>query len=178
MEKRNDSEKLKKNLRILLLIIAILTIIVLIVLIAINNSKNNKTSEMAEQENSAESEELVENSITSNISKMSEEDRIESYIGEFISLIEEKNYSQAYNKLNANFKNNYFKTVEDFEKYAESKYPSNPNIEYSSIEKIGEIYLIQTKITDVIDSSFQEVSQKFVVRENGANDYTISFEAD
>lgn len=178
MEKRNDSEKLKKNLRILLLIIAILTIIVLIVLIAINNSKNNKTSEMAEQENSAESEELVENSITSNISKMSEEDRIESYIGEFISLIEEGNYSQAYDKLNGNFKNNYFKTVEDFEKYAKSKYPSNPNIEYSSIERIGEIYLIQAKITDVIDSDFQEVSQKFVVRENGANDYTISFEAD
>ncbi len=175
MKKRNDSEKLRKILRILLLIVAILVIIVLIILTEINKSKNNKTSAISEQE---DNEEIVENSITSNISKMSEEDRIESYIGEFISLIEEKNYSQAYNKLNANFKNNYFKTVEDFEKYAESKYPSNPNIEYSSIERIGEIYLIQTKITDVIDSSFQEVSQKFVVRENGANDYTISFEAD
>ena len=175
MKKRNDSEKLRKILRILLLIVAILVIIVLIILTEINKSKNNKTRAISEQE---DNEEIVENSITSNISKMSEEDRIESYIGEFISLIEEKNYSQAYNKLNANFKNNYFKTVEDFEKYAESKYPSNPNIEYSSIERIGEIYLIQTKITDVIDSSFQEVSQKFVVRENGANDYTISFEAD
>ena len=175
MKKRNDSEKLRKILRILLLIVAILVIIVLIILTEINKSKNNKTSAISEQE---DNEEIVENSITSNISKMSEEDRIESYIGEFISLIEEKNYSQAYNKLNANFKNNYFKTVEDFEKYAESKYPSNPNIEYSSIERIGEIYLIQTKITDVLDSSFQEVSQKFVVRENGANDYTISFEAD
>lgn len=175
MKKRNDSEKLRKILRILLLIVAILVIIVLIILTEINKSKNNKTSAISEQE---DNEEIVENSITSNISKMSEEDRIESYIGEFISLIEEKNYSQAYNKLNANFKNNYFKTVEDFEKYAESKYPSNPNIEYSSIERIGEIYLIQTKITDVIDSNFQEVSQKFVVRENGANDYTISFEAD
>lgn len=175
MKKRNDSEKLRKILRILLLIVAILVIIVLIILTEINKSKNNKTSAISEQE---DNEEIVENSITSNISKMSEEDRIESYIGEFISLIEEKNYSQAYNKLNTNFKNNYFKTVEDFEKYSESKYPSNPNIEYSSIERIGEIYLIQTKITDVIDSSFQEVSQKFVVRENGANDYTISFEAD
>lgn len=175
MKKRNDSEKLRKILRILLLIVAILVIIVLIILTEINKSKNNKTSAISEQE---DNEEIVENSITSNISKMSEEDRIESYIGEFISLIEEKNYSQAYNKLNANFKNNYFKTVEDLEKYAESKYPSNPNIEYSSIERIGEIYLIQTKITDVLDSSFQEVSQKFVVRENGANDYTISFEAD
>ena len=141
MKKRNDSEKLRKILRILLLIVAILVIIVLIILTEINKSKNNKTSAISEQE---DNEEIVENSITSNISKMSEEDRIESYIGEFISLIEEKNYSQAYNKLNANFKNNYFKTVEDFEKYAESKYPSNPNIEYSSIERIGEIYLIQT----------------------------------
>lgn len=175
MKKRNDSEKLRKILRILLLIVAILVIIVLIILTEINKSKNNKTRAISEQE---DNEEIVENSITSNISKMSEEDRIESYIGEFISLIEEKNYSQAYNKLNANFKNNYFKTVEDLEKYAESKYPSNPNIEYSSIERIGKIYLIQTKITDVLDSSFQEVSQKFVVRENGANDYAISFEAD
>lgn len=176
MKQKIDSEKLKKILKIILLIIAILIIIVLIILIQINkkNSKKtpieNATTEQIEQEN--------ENAITNNISQMSEKSRIESYVGEFISLVEEKDYEKAYDKLNENFKNNYFKTIDDFKNYVEKKYPANVNIEYGLVTRMGKgRYLVETKITDVLDTDFAEISQRFVVRENGANDYKISFEA-
>lgn len=176
MKQKINSEKLKKLLKLILLIIAILIIIVLIILIQINKKNSKKTT--AENATPEQIKQENENAITNNISQMSEKSRIESYVGEFISLIEEKDYEKAYDKLNENFKNNYFKTIDDFKNYAEKKYPANANIEYGTVTRMGKgRYLLETKITDVIDTDFAEVSQRFVVRENGANDYKISFEA-
>ena len=175
-ESKTNSSKLRKTLNGILLIIAILIIIVLIVLIQINKRKttkmtvSNETREQIEQKN--------ENAITGNITQMSEEDRVEAYVGQFISAIEEKDYDKAYAKLNENFKNNYFKTLEDFKNYAEKKYPSNPSITYDSLKRIGQIYLVQVTIKDVMNTDFNAFSQRFVIRENGANDYKVSFQAD
>lgn len=178
MEKtKSDSEKLKKILRIILLVIAILIIIVLIVLIRINKSKNTTKVQEASTTNE-EIEKQNENAITTQITNMSEEDRVESYVGQFISQIESQDYESAYNTLNENFKNNYFKTLDDFKNYAENKYPSNPSLTYESVKRMGEVYLVQAKINDVINSDFTEFTQRFVVRENGANDYVISFQAE
>lgn len=175
-ETKVDSEKLKKTLRIILLIIAMLIVIVLIVLTKINNSKNSNqilkttTNEEIVQQN--------ENAIISKITKMSEEERVKSYVGQFISQIEGQNYEAAYKTLNEKFKNNYFKTLDDFKNYAKKKYPSNPSLTYESVKRMGEVYLVQAKINDVINSDFTEFTQRFVVRENGANNYVISFQVE
>ena len=108
---------------------------------------------------------------------MDERSRIERYFGKFINAIENKNYSSAYSMLNDSFKNTYFATQEAFEQYVSTKYPSEfIVVEYENIERQGELYVLTVSIDDGINQQFEKFEQRVVVRENGINDYTLSFQ--
>ena len=135
----------------------------------ISNSGNENNKQFTESE--------IENTVTNKVMTLPEKNRMQIYFGKFISYIEEKDYENAYKLLNENFKNNYFDTIEKFEEYMK-KYPSSMAVEYLNFERQGELFVLTVNIKDVFNSSASVINQRVVIRENEANDFTISFQVE
>lgn len=173
-----EGKGLKRNLKVILIILAFLIVFALIIMIKISENKNTNSNTVKSTDNAVQIAEKNKNGITEKIVSMSEADRIKAYIGQFLTSIESKKYDEAYSYLNDSFKQNYFQNVDAFKSYAEKKYPTNPKISYESVTRQGEIYVAKVKISDLFNSDFQEFTQRFVIRENSANDFKISFQVE
>ena len=123
------------------------------------------------------SEEIIQNTISSKLETMPERNRIQTYFGRFITYIENKDFENAYKLLNENFKNNYFSNLDSFKNYFEN-YPKNIAVNYTNIERQGEIFVLTVEISDMFDEEAKKITKRIVVRENGLNDFKISFEVE
>ncbi len=106
---------------------------------------------------------------------MGERDRMEYYVSKFITSIGNKSYEYAYSLLYEEYKDNYFPTLEKFEVYAKTKLPSRLSVEYTNIERIGDIYVLWVKLKNPIGTEQTEVEMNFIVKENALNDFVMSF---
>lgn len=168
---------MKKEIIIIVISILILTVIASFVAVGIRKEKQKKEMSKLTEEQIQEKEE--ENTIIGKIKDMSEIGRIQVYCGEFFKFIEQERYEKAYKCLKEEFKNNYFATIEKFEEYVKNKYPkTNIAITYNSTERRGEIFILKVKISQVLNTEFESFEQRIVIRENGANDYRISFQVE
>ena len=176
----------------------LLLIIVVLILIAINlyifiNNYFKKDEEIGKDNNiintnlnsveintnyATVSEEEDEENRVNKIATLTEKQRMQTYFGQYISYVESKNYEKAYNLLYDGFKQNYFKTLEEFKSYAENKYPNNIVVEYTDIQRQGTLFIITVKIKDALDSIDQEgvKEQQVVIIENSINDFKLSFD--
>ena len=107
---------------------------------------------------------------------MGERNRCQTYIGEFLTWTEEENYDKAYNVLNSEFRTNYFPSVDDFKAYVLSHFPKNSSLVYEDITRQAPYYIVTVTMNDDMDSSFTALKQRFVVKENGNNNFEISFQ--
>ena len=108
---------------------------------------------------------------------MSERERMEFYFSEFMDYIENGKYQEAYNLLYPDFKDNYFKTLDDFKKYVNKTYPEFVSFSYNDIERQGNIYVLMiTVINPDLSKSEAKKSQRIVIKENNFNDFVLSFQ--
>ena len=172
-----------KVFKILFLILIILIVVMVVINTVYNrekseNSNNTSVNELS-VENVLTAEEIEENTNQLEIEDLKDKDertRMQQYCGKFIRYIEEKDYDKAYALLYPDFKNNYFKTVEDFEKYAQETFPSSLiTVEYNNIERQGKYYILFTTIKTPLDTNYS-MDQKFILIENGFNDFQLSFD--
>ena len=173
---------MNKKIINLLLTILVLVMIATNILIYINNHKEtneNIVETNITQENEAKnevvSEEKIQNTVISKLENMTERSRMQTYFGTFITYIEKKEFSNAYKLLNENFKNNYFSDFNTFESYFEN-YPKNIMVNYTDIERQGEIFVLTVEISDMFDEETEPITKRIVIRENGLNDFKISFD--
>ena len=166
-EKNNYGNKILK----IAIIICVLLIIILILLLA---SLKNKTSK---EENiiNVITEEEKEEKVTDYVRATSERERMQVYIAEFLKHIEVGEYDKAYQKLYPDFKKNFFATETMFKNYVKQHYSSLMSIEYEDIQRQGNYYILSAKIINLTNSQ-TTVEQKFILQENGLNDYYISFQ--
>ena len=184
--------KEKNNLKYLLLIIVVLILIAINLYIFINNYFK-KDEEVAKDNNiintnlnnveintnyATVSEEEDERKRVNKIATLTEKQRMQTYSGQYISDVESKNYEKAYDLLYDGFKQNYFKTLEEFKNYAENNYPNNIVVEYTNIQRQGNLFILTVKIKDALDSIDQEgvKEQQVVIIENSTNNFKLSFE--
>lgn len=175
----------QKRVRILV-VIAILLILINVynisklIIIANNREKaeNPNTAEVTGSEN-VTAEEIEQNAKDRELEGLKDADertRIQQYCGTFIRHIENEEYDKAYDLLYPDFKTNYFKTLEDFTKYVQEKFPSDLIVvSYDNIERQGQYYILFTTIKTPLDSSYS-MDQKFILIENGFNDFKVSFD--
>lgn len=76
-----------------------------------------------------ETDELLEN-----YNKLTDIQKVTTNIDKVMKLINEKDYNTLYEYLNKNFKNNYFKTQEEFEQYIKRKFFDNNIVGKMNIE--------------------------------------------
>ena len=184
--------KEKNKLKYLLLIIVILILIAINLYIFINNyfKKNeglanynniintNLNDVKINSNYATVSEAEDEENRVKKIATLTEKQRMQTYFGQYISYVESKNYEKAYELLYDGFKQNYFKTLDEFRSYAENNYPKNIVVEYTDIQRQGSLFILTVKIKDALDSIDQEGAkeQQVVIIENSTNDFKLSFE--
>ena len=173
----------------------LLFLIIILILVAANigifvyyfGKVNQNNTNQEEKENIVNSNttviidqnKVIQNVVENKISNMDEGNRIKSYYGKFIDLIQSKDYASAYNYLNDDFKANYFETLQEFSEYMSNKYPKNRIVvKYNTVERRGEIFVLGVIISDGKDKGFQEFSENIVIREISMNNFSISFSKD
>ena len=140
---------MKKKNRILLLIIVLVLILIISILI-LNSQKSKQTATEAKNTSTTT---YFEDSNKEKLSEMTEKERITFYFSKYIEYIENGNFEEAYNMLYGEFKNTYFKTLESFEDYIETKYPEIMAINYVSFQTEGPYYIISVKVEDIINET-------------------------
>lgn len=173
MKKNKKNKNSKKNKIIIAIIICSVLILCLLLLIVFLNilvkDKQNEETQIITKE---EKEEAVTNFVRNK----SEKERMQIYLTKYLQHIEREEYSQAYEKLYPQFKENFFPIERDFISYVNTVYSNLIMLEYENIERQGKYYIITAKVTNVgkVETEF---IQKFIIYENGFNDYLISFQA-
>lgn len=169
-----------KKIKIILLIIIALILLAINIMVYISNNDKSKIKENENQvntiiEHNIATEEETENSRKEMLNEYSEATRMKTYVGQYLSYIDSEKYEDAYNLLYQNFKNNYFKTLAEFENYAKDKYPNEIMAEYTNMNKEGNIYILSVKIQDPTNKEYKPLEQNIVIQENDLNDFVLSF---
>lgn len=167
---RNNKKNKKKKILIIMIILVVLLLVVLMLILRNTknngNNSNNLTKEQAKYIEEKKEEEIKK------LSKMPEQQRMESYCGNFFRLIGNKQYEEAYKLLYSEYKENYFPTLPNFKKYFEEYFPSEFSLSYQNMERLGDIYVLNVSVLDTTSKSF---SLYVVIQENGYNDFVLSF---
>ena len=192
MRRRKDSLKDYKINLILIGIVLVLMSVNLIMLIKYFSSddKNEQLVEntvIAQEDNSTVLDEVTDDEGK----EMSEQDRMRRYAIQFIDNLDNEEFSEAYGKLNTDFKQTYFPTQNEFEQYVKERIGTGEltinfnNIERLGNEKTGNIYVLWVDVYDVLGNDY--VSEKetdeedeygnmnIVILERDYNDYELSF---
>lgn len=165
-------------------------IIVLLILICINiayvinnilkDPERKETTKTNTNTNTTQSTVSVDEAYMNRLKKMGERDRMEHYFGKYITYIEKKEYEKAYDLLYPEFKNRYFKTLEEYKNYIQEKYPKDMiSVNYNNIERQGEYYVLFIEIVDLSNSSKNDekkITQKVVLYEKDYDDFVLSFD--
>ena len=153
-------------------ILVILILILLNVAVLINEIKlingGDKTSENSNQ--------ITENEVNEtrveyekHVKDQEENIRIQHYVAEFLGMLENQKYQQAYDLLNDDFKSGNMQTLDKFIEFCA----------YSNFDRIGSsLYVITVTINQLTETTYKPIKQTFVVRENDYNNYTISLQMD
>lgn len=181
----------KKKVSYLILVIVILFLVALNIIVfmkkylyietntSVNNTNETRIQNQEVNTNYNTTSSEVDNENRENkIASLSEKLRMQTYFGQYISLIESKDYEGAYNLLYEGFKKTYFPTLEDFTNYAQANYPSNIVVEYTNIERQGTIFVLYVKIRNPLtDTTQTEVEERrVVIIESEVNNFKLSFE--
>lgn len=163
-----------KQQKILTIIISILVLLLigLTVMKKMNPSKETMTEEQIVklQQESLKEQEIRE------LNDMLERDRIEYYFSKFLNSIELKKYEEAYNMLNSEFKENYFKTQKDFETYVSTHFPKEVAVDYKNIERNGNLYVLWITMGNAVSvNKDSAVEMNVVIKENAVADFELSF---
>ena len=166
--KKNKNNK--KAIAILIIAIAVIIIILSIVLAVIKN-KNKQVDQAILDKEAAQ---IYNDTMINQLANMTEMQRMKTYAANFIEHVEKKDYNAVYEVLYSEFKENYFRTLTEFENYCKDYFPVIFNVEYNNIERLDNIYVLETTITDLVDMD-RTFGMYIVIRENALNDYDISF---
>ena len=84
-------------------------------------------------------------------------------------------YKYVYGKLADSFKNNNYKTQEEFENYMKQAIYSNINIEYGDFSNEGSTYIYDIKITDANNAENQIINMQIIMQLKEDRDFVMSF---
>ena len=173
----------KKKKTTSLVIILVLILVVLLIYSFIFANRKQPDNTIVEEEIVQPDNNTNPNVVTdlSELSQMQQYDRIKYYMDKYLFYIEEQNYELAYSLLHDDFKQEHFKTLEEFKQYVINKYPVVNTIEYEKYDKLGMYHILTIKFIDVLNSTSNNIpsfEQKYIIVENGLNDFKLSFQVE
>lgn len=176
-------KKKKVNLVFIFAMILIAVIFIFIIFNLISYNKNENKVDLGQNTVTNTQNEVNPNLSTDieALSKLEEYDRMKYYFNKYLFYIENQEYDKAYSLLYSDFKQQYFKTIEEYKKYVSDKYPVVNSVDFADYNKLGKYHILTIKFSDILnatDSNVPTFEQKFIIIENGLNDFTLSFQAE
>lgn len=177
IKKKNNNNKYI----IIVAIVAVAMIATLCVIISLIIPKPNKQENKSGNSQTTSSNNINTTTTTEDeIKTLSEANRMKRYIGIFFDNIDQGKYQEAYNKLNEDYKSNYFSRLEEFTEYAKENFKTNmlgvtyDNIERLGNNKTGNMYVVKVTVADMVKG---KIETDFVIVEKDYNNYEMSFSA-
>lgn len=185
--------KKQLDLKDIILIVVIVFLLILNLILVLkkviepkNQQQNNETNIVVLNEDDGKSKQDVkvlprtDEETVKYLATLNERGRMEYYCGQFFKHIRYKEYEKAYKMLYSEFKENYFKTEEEFEKYVKEHYPEMLGLEYDDIQRFANMYIIRLKLHNLGEEGDGETEhiQRIVVQEYYYNNYKISFQVE
>lgn len=103
--------------------------------------------------------------------KSQDEQKVAFCIDKFMKNVNDENYTLAYSMLSNGFKNNYFKTQNEFENYAK-QYLLGKSITFEEIKNEADIYIYKVKLTK---NGQPAQSKNFNVKLGSRTNFELSF---
>lgn len=167
--------KQKKDNKMIIFGLIVATLLGFIAIGTIPKKKIINYDELSQEEYKAIVEENVGSIEINRLKDMEERERIEYYVSKFTASLGNKSYKYAYSLLYDEYKERYFPTLEKFEEYVKTKLPSRLSMEYTNIERNGDIYVLWVTLKNPVGTEQTEVEMNFIVKENALNDFVMSF---
>lgn len=102
-----------------------------------------------------------------------EQEKVALNIEKFIQAINCKDYKYAYNCLADSYKNNYFKTQQEFENYAKQNFYGNYTVEYKEFNPEGDVYTYSVILTD--KETGNQINKTFIMQLGEGTEFVLSF---
>ena len=96
-------------------------------------------------------------------------------------MINDKDFSAAYNVLGDKLKENYFQTQEEFEKYVKDNTFKYNQINFDDIQQQGKLYVCKVNFTNLVDEVEEEKKDinkyewTFIVQLTDVENFKLSF---
>ena len=84
-------------------------------------------------------------------------------------------YSYVYSKLADSFKNNKYKTGQEFEKYIKDSLYNSISIEYKNFSNEGETYIYDLEIKNLENEADKIINMQIIMQLKGERDFVMSF---
>ena len=84
-------------------------------------------------------------------------------------------YTYVYNKLAPSFKNNKYKTEQEFENFIKSNLYDYMKIEYKNFKNEGETYIYDVTIKNMINEKDKEINMQIIMQLKEERDFIMSF---
>ena len=95
----------------------------------------------------------------------------------FFEMLNMQDYETAYSVLDNSFKQNYFKTQSDFEKYIKNKLFKFNKVEYTEYNnQISGLHGYKVIVTDATEESSKQVEFNIVMKLEDSSNFTMSFQ--
>ena len=108
--------------------------------------------------------------------KASEEEKVQMNIDKFIQMVNRQDYISSYKCISEGFKNTYFNTQEEFEKYIKNNFFSYNKFEFKKYEKKGNnIYVYTVQLKDLTGESSETKEINIIMQLNDNLDFEMSF---
>lgn len=112
---------------------------------------------------------------TNQYNNAKDETKVLMNIQRVFDAINDGDYKYAYNKLDATFRSNNFKTQADFENYVKQNFFAKNKLASGKTEKQGDIYLYDITISDATGKNTKTITKKFVMQLKEGTDFVMSF---
>ena len=114
-------------------------------------------------------------SIAQKYDEGTEQEKVAINIQKVISAIKDKDYKYVYNKLNENFKNNNYSTLEDFERKIKNVYTGKMELIFKDFSNEGDIFIYDINLKGTTASNNREVNMQIIMKLKENRDFEMSF---
>ena len=107
------------------------------------------------------------------------EQKIQMNVDKFIQMINRQDYKTSYALIDDGFKNNYFKTNEEFEEFIKNKFFLYNSISFKSIEDKGNnTYVVNVEISDITEENPENKEMTIIIQLKDDMNFIIAFGMD
>ena len=108
--------------------------------------------------------------------KASDAKKVATDIEIFIKMINNKDYKNAYECLSSEFKQNYFKTIDEFKNYVQKNFYDTNYITIKNVQTKSNVYTCTANIKSGVGVAADDMDKNFIIKLNPNAEFELSFE--